>query len=225
MEKSEYSEGGSKPPTYGNDGLEKLLAEYAACNEGYNSRDLIVFTEFSVLVAIFSGLIAAMTYVSDKLPRELLSVTIFILGILGILSILGISVDMQSTHSSKVAIRDRMIQIESDISKNGGLSGKKVEVLILWRKTIKYRDEYKYLLEKMFKSGDREGREKEIDLLNISTYLLILLWIWIVVAFLLKFGNVMFFILFACILYILCLYCINNISTPTIWSYVNKLIK
>jgi hypothetical protein len=56
-----------------------------------------------------------MTYVSDKLPPELWSVTIIILGILGVLSILGISVDMQSTHSSKVAIRERMNQIENMI--------------------------------------------------------------------------------------------------------------
>lgn len=162
--------------------LEILLAEYSACNEGYNSRDLIVFSEFSVLIAIFSGLIVVMTYVLDKLQKGSfsLSMAIFILGILGLLSIIGISIDMQSTHSCKVAIRYRMKKIEEEIRKEYK------QLMFLWSDVIENRENYvdKYLLEELYKSGDRETREKEIDLLNYSAYVLIFLWIVIVMIFL-----------------------------------------
>ena len=163
-----------------NDRLRILLEEYSVCNEGYNNRDSMIFSEFSVLLAVFSGLSAILVYISDKLIQPLLSISIFILGILGFLSIMSISIDIQSTHSSKVAIRKRMKDIEAE------LNGDKV-IIQLWTKKIENRE--RYLLERFFKPNNknnqknRETYEKEIDFLNLSLYFIIFLWIFMVVVF------------------------------------------
>lgn len=149
--------------------LDTQLAEYSACNDGYNSRDTIVFWEFSVLVAIFSGLLTVMTYIARDLTQPLLLfIAINALGFLGLLSLLGISIDMQSAHSCKVAIRDRMENIEMKINESS-------EPIQLWSIVIKERNVY--ALEWLSKIKTRETLEKEVDFLNISSYIIILLWI------------------------------------------------
>ena len=129
------------------DKIDILLAEYSACNEGYNNRDTIVFWEFSILIGIFSGLLTVMTYILSNLEQPFLqSIAITIIGILGFLSILGISIVMQSAHSCKVAIRDRMKAIEKEISRNSN------QLMKLWSSVVEEREK---------KSGLNLAREKK----------------------------------------------------------------
>lgn len=89
------------------DKIDILLAEYSACNE-------VIIIE---ILSSFGS--SVMTYILSNLEQPFLqSIAITIIGILGFLSILGILIDMQSAHSCKVAIRDRMKAIEKEISRN-----------------------------------------------------------------------------------------------------------
>lgn len=169
-----------------------LLAEYEACNEGYNSRDTIVSAEFPALMALFAALVASVTYVTDiiikyedPIPTEsryLLCIFYIIIFSLGFIFILGISIDMQSTHSCKISIRKRLIEIEHEINKkiNSDISSRKP--MRLWSVAIEEREK-RYLLEKIFKFERHKGREREIILLTFAVYILIFSWIFIMLAF------------------------------------------
>ena len=89
---------------------------------------------------------------------------------------------MQSAHSSKVAIRKRMQKIEDNINKNNSIK------INLWSDSISERKN-RHKLEKLFKNGKLEN---EIDFLNISAYLVVILWIIISAIFFIK--NILIFL-------------------------------
>lgn len=160
--------------------IEVLLAEYQACNNGYNSRDAIVFHEFSVIVAIFSGLILSLIYITKEIDSESLLFSIYaVIGLVGLLSLLGITIDMQSTHSCKVSIRNRIVEIENELNYKNLFNEKGSKSIRLWSIAIEKR-KTKYMLEKLSKFKTRENEEKEIELLNLGSYLIIILWIYVV---------------------------------------------
>lgn len=176
------------------DDSEVLFVEYKACNDGYNSRDAIVSAELAILIAVFTGLVVSMVYVTDKITQMeipladntysdiCLFIFYIIIFLFGLISILGVSIDMQSTHSCKVSIRNRIIEIENEINNKRGLYNKNTKSLQLWSDSIEKR-KTRYLLEKMFKFETHKGREKEINFLTLTVYSLILFWIILVLIF------------------------------------------
>lgn len=168
--------------------IDALLAEYEACNEGYDSRDTIVSHEFASLILVFTGLVVSIWYVTDNLkpngPSETALVVdiflfLFYIAILlfGVSWILGISLDLQSTHSAKVSIRNRIIEIENEINYENLLNIEDTKSMHLWSRTIKKR--HKYDMEDMFDINV----ESEIKFMIDAMYLLISAYFIIVISY------------------------------------------
>jgi len=136
----------------------------------------MVFWQFSVLIAIFSGLVTFMTYLSANHKQPFSFFLIFSVFILGCVSLFGITKDMLATHSSKVAIRKRMIEIEERLNKQH------LELEIkLWSIIIENRNKHGF---EEFPNINKF--EFEIDFLKYSSYLIIILWIIISVIFIIQ---------------------------------------
>ncbi|MBW1796202.1 MAG: hypothetical protein JRJ38_17580 [Deltaproteobacteria bacterium] len=153
-----------------------LMIEYQMCHDGYNSRDQITQDEFSKLVQTFSIFFTVLFAINIfvKVNPFLHILIIVIIGIAGLLSMMALFLDIQSSSSCKVALRERCIEIEKTISKE--------KILCYWDKVEKRS---RYPEERFFKrimSPIAGRRESQVDIFINASRALILLWIFILFA-------------------------------------------
>ena len=159
-----------------------LMIDYQMCHDGYNSRDQITQDEFSKLVQTFSIFFTVLFAINIfvKVNPFLHILISFIIGIAGLLSMMALFLDIQFSSSCKVALRERCIEIEKTISKKN--------ILCYWDKVEK---RFRYPEERFFKRIMRPiaGRmESQVDIFINASRALILLWIFIVFAIIIR-GN------------------------------------
>ena len=158
---------------------ELLFKEYQECNSGYAYRDQLtneccrgIIQTFSVFLTILLA-----TTVFIEVDRGIHIVFCIVIGIASLFSMGTLLLDLESTTSSKVALRSRSVEIESKLKSVGG---PKVWDIIDNRK--------KFFEEGLFKGHSdsekgraKDRREPEYDLLIWSTRILVLLWIIILI--------------------------------------------
>jgi len=156
-----------------------LLKEYSECQNGYNSRDTIVITEFSFIVTLISILFVILQFFSGTDITSIAYIEnyqhvifVFFIGIIGLISLLALSIDMASAISVKTALRKRMIDIEKII--NNLMQDEYLEYRLLFWRSIDKRDRYK--IEKL----------KVRNLFVNSSYLILIIWTIIVLFFIAK---------------------------------------
>jgi len=95
-----------------------LMFEYARCNDGYNVRDHIVGDDFAKAIQAFSFLFALLVGVNslaqiEPLLRVAASAVLIVVGLTALVSYL---LDIEGASSVKVALRQRMTQIEAEFA-------------------------------------------------------------------------------------------------------------
>lgn len=174
--------------------VERLLAEYHQCNEGYNSRDYIAQDEFSKLIQSFSILLAILLGVNlfGQINPTLRLFIAGTLGLLGLFVFVSMLLDIEGACSCKVALRRRAQEIEEAIPG---------DVPEIWN-IIDSRDRFfeEGPMKKRIKRVKKKGvirpeireteRETEGILFVNASRLVVILWILIVIAVMIWGGKI-----------------------------------
>lgn len=157
-----------------------LITEYQQCNRGYAFRDQLAHNACRGIIQTFSVfltlLLAATVFI--EVSRSAHISLCIILGFIGLLSMFTLLLDLESTASCKVALRERCLEIESEVGSPN--------MFKMWS-VIERRG--KFFEERLFK-GDpanadsriKDRPEPEYGLFVVAARVVVLLWILLVIS-------------------------------------------
>lgn len=153
------------------------LIEYQNCLMGYHYRDTNVPAMYFRMIQTFSILLTVILgiHLFAELSAMLYLVLTISLGLIGVIVMVTMLVDIQSSLSAKVALRERAMSLEKEIAP---------KILSYW-KLINTRRKFseEAIIKKINKSGNFK-RHRHFVVLSMRA--LILMWVifcWLIIVF------------------------------------------
>jgi len=152
--------------------IELIIKEYEECNRGYAYRDALTHTVCRDLIQtfyVFFTLLVAAYFLEVSIMVHCFFC--LVLGCAGLLSMVTLLIDLESTVSSKIALRCRSQALERQ------LSSKSSSAISMWD-AIDNRKEF--MEEKIFKLN-RDRDEPEYKIFVNCIRILIVLWVIVII--------------------------------------------
>ncbi|GMV31868.1 MAG: hypothetical protein AMXMBFR59_39930 [Rhodanobacteraceae bacterium] len=126
-----------------------LLEEYKLCHAGYLTRDQMAQDEFTRIIRLFSLLLTMVVALNVlvRISTVLSAVLTLLIGVTGLFAMFAMLVDLQSTSSAKICLRQRSLEIEGEIGDDATFK--------LWR-CVDTRTKFRE--ERMIKGHETEAR-------------------------------------------------------------------